>query len=331
VLKHGVKVAAVAVKAPRDPNATTDPDDPEETEADVDAPEGAGLDQGALARVKDTLTPAARTPTPLPAAKGQPPAPVAASMSGPLLGPPPSNAPVRTYITVGVATNGRHGPSSKRVVVPLVSPPAAPSAPEITFDETAITVTWRPSATAAVLQEPASDDLLPTRPFGITPSRVAYHVYEKPQTGEETLLTRSPVTQPQYSDSRLTWGATRCYVVRTVQIVDALSVESEASAPTCTKLVDTFPPAAPMGLNAVAAAGEINLIWDPNPEADLDGYIVLRGPTAAMLMRITPMPIHDTTFHDTVPAGTRYVYAVQAVDKAGNTSSMSAPIEETAR
>jgi len=235
------------------------------------------------------------------------------------------------YLTVGVATNGRRGPSSKRVVVPLVPPPSAPSAPDITFNETAITLSWQPALTTAVVQEPAIGDILTARPIGITSTRFAYHVYEKPPAGEETQLTPSPVAAAEFSDSRLTWGATRCYVVRTVQVVEAVSVESEASLPGCTKLVDTFAPAAPMGLNAVASAGEINLIWDPNSEADLEGYIVLRGPTAEMLSRITPMPIRDTTFHDTVPAGTRYVYAVQALDKAGNVSPMSARIEETAR
>ena len=36
VLKQGTKVATIAVKAPRDPNATFDPDDPDQSEADVE-------------------------------------------------------------------------------------------------------------------------------------------------------------------------------------------------------------------------------------------------------------------------------------------------------
>jgi hypothetical protein len=46
---------------------------------------------------------------------------------------------------------------------------------------------------------------------------------------------------------------------------------------------------------------------------------------------VTPQPIAETTFRDTVPAGVRVIYAVQAVDRAGNVSPMSAPIEESAR
>jgi hypothetical protein len=52
ILKTATKVASVAVKAPRDPNATIEPDDPD---SDMDAPEGNGLDQGAPARVSDDL------------------------------------------------------------------------------------------------------------------------------------------------------------------------------------------------------------------------------------------------------------------------------------
>jgi hypothetical protein len=43
------------------------------------------------------------------------------------------------------------------------------------------------------------------------------------------------------------------------------------------------------------------------------------------------MPVLETSFNDNVPAGTRYVYAVQAVDKAGNASAPSNRVEETAR
>jgi hypothetical protein len=118
--------------------------------------------------------------------------------------------------------------------------------------------------------------------------------------------------------------------VRTVEIRETLSLESEASEPACTRLVDTFAPAAPKGLNAVAGSGEINLIWDPSPEPDLDGYLVLRGTSVDALGRVSPL-LHETTFHDTVPAGVRYVYVVLAVDRAGNRSLPSAPIEETAR
>ena len=120
VLKDGMRVASTEVKAPRDPNATVDVDDPD---SDVEPPEGPGLEQGVVAHLKEVLTaqsvaPAKITPPSTPAAKKQP-----ATMNGPLVGPP-LGAPVRVYLARGLNKRGRPGPVSKRVVVPLVAPPA---------------------------------------------------------------------------------------------------------------------------------------------------------------------------------------------------------------
>ncbi len=90
---------------------------------------------------------------------------------------------------------------------------------------------------------------------------------------------------------------------------------------------------APKDLNVVPGQGYVSLIWQPNTERDLAGYIVLRGPAPGdTLEPITPAPIADTAFQDNnVPAGVRYVYAVRAVDKAGNLSPMSNRQEVGAR
>jgi fibronectin type 3 domain-containing protein len=160
---------------------------------------------------------------------------------------------------------------------------------------------------------------------------MAYQVYEV-SAASETQLTSSPTSETQYTDARMTWGATRCYAVRSVETVDRLAVESEATPPACVTLVDTFPPAAPKELQAVATEGVINLIWDANTEADLDGYILLRGAApGGELAPIRPELIRETAFQDRVPAGVRYIYALEAVDKAGNASPPSERIEEAAR
>ena len=88
--------------------------------------------------------------------------------------------------------------------------------------------------------------------------------------------------------------------------------------------------AAPTGLQAIASEGAISLIWEPNTEKDLAGYIVLRGVApSGMMAPVTPLPIQVTTLRDPVPSGVRYVYAVEAIDKAGNTSMPSSRSEET--
>ena len=60
--------------------------------------------------------------------------------------------------------------------------------------------------------------------------------------------------------------------------------------------------------------------------------MVLRGTElSGRLEPLTPSPIPNTAFNDPVPSGARFVYAVQAVDRAGNVSKESPRIEETAR
>jgi fibronectin type 3 domain-containing protein len=78
----------------------------------------------------------------------------------------------------------------------------------------------------------------------------------------------------------------------------------------------------------------INLIWEPSSAADLAGYLVLRADAAAgaALAPLMKEPIAATTYADTaVQPGVRYIYAVVAVDKAGNRSAESNRQEETAR
>jgi hypothetical protein len=322
IVKLGTKVASVAVKAPRDPDATVEPDEPDE---DVDAPEGKGLDQGAVARVTEELSEQAFVPVrPLKDAK----APKNADREqlrtdGPLL-PPPLLAPSRTYVGVGISTRGRKGPMSKRVVVSLVPPPPPPSAPTADYNETAITVAWVPAEGAAT--DGAGDDVLPSTPLGVIRPALAYNVYEG-----TAKLTKTPLAQPPFTDTRLTWGEKRCYVVRTVETLDNAVIESAASPEACETPIDKFPPTVPKALQAVASVGAVTLIWEPNTERDLAGYIVMRGASEGDLQPMMQAPITATTFKDDLAPGTRHVYAVRAVDKAGNLSAVSNRVEETAR
>jgi hypothetical protein len=128
----------------------------------------------------------------------------------------------------------------------------------------------------------------------------------------------------------------RCYVVRAIRGTAPNVIESDASAPACVTPTDIFPPLSPNRLVAVTDEGGISLIWEPNGEPDLDGYLVLRGEaTDATLQPLTPAPIAEPRFRDThVTAGKRYVYAVVAVDAhlpVPNISAESNRVEETAR
>jgi hypothetical protein len=252
-------------------------------------------------------------------------------VSGPLLGPTPA-ARSRTYAAVGVSTRGKKGPVSRRVVVPLVPPPPPPEPPAIAYDEKAITVTWPAIGATASTAAPEEPALLPARIIGVTRPAITYNVYDATDPDAMIKLTAEPIAEPKYTDSRLAWGVQRCYTVRAAERVSGAIIEGDAAPARCETLADTFPPAAPKGVTAIPSDGAINLIWEPNEEKDLAGYLVLRGTaTAGTLEPITPSPIQETSFKDGVERGVPYVYSVKAVDRAGNESPPSARVTETAR
>jgi len=150
-----------------------------------------------------------------------------------------------------------------------------------------------------------------------------------------TPITAAPIAGTEFVIKGVTFGAERCFEVRPVDQVFGSAVIGPPSPRTCFTPKDTYPPAAPRSLAAIAGAAVINLIWDANSESDLAGYIVLRGEAPGdTLQPITKEPVTVTSYRDeSVRPGTRYVYAVVAVDRATppNTSPQSNRAEETAR
>jgi len=330
-VKYGTRIDVVGVKAPRDPNLTADPDDPSE---EVEPPEGDGLDQGAVAHVEEAISDDTTEPTEMPREGEAKSKPTDGNEDhGRPLVAPAADPPLRTYAVVGVSTRGKKGAVSKRVAVPLAAPPPPPGAPMITYTEREITVTWPPANPSAVADDEA---VLPSHPLGPPGAPIEYTVYDATDPEALKKLTPSPIGDPKYTDRRIAWGEERCYTVRSTLRMGSATIESDPGPPECKTLVDTFPPATPKGLASISSAGAINLIWEPNTEGDLAGYIVLRGTPhegGAEPPALEPIstPIIKTTFTDAVAAGTTHVYAVQAVDRAGNVSAASAPVTETAR
>ena len=223
----------------------------------------------------------------------------------------------RIYVVRGLTRSGRAGPPSVRALVPLESPVAAPTAVAARMPtEKAVVIDWTPP-----VAEPGG-------------APVRFNVYRQEAAGPP--LNPSPLTPSSFEIANEEFGRERCYVVRTIQTTQNVTVESEPSAPGCLTPLDKFPPAAPRNLRAVAEEGAVSLVWDPNSEPDLGGYLVLRGDAAGgTLQPITPQPLKDATFRDTtVTPGARYVYAVVAVDMATperNTSPPSPQETVTAR
>jgi fibronectin type 3 domain-containing protein len=148
-----------------------------------------------------------------------------------------------------------------------------------------------------------------------------------------TPLTAEPVAATEFSQSGITLGTERCFYIRAVDIVDGVHVRGPASPSACADFADTFAPNAPRELVAVSVAGGVNLIWEPSDSKDVAGYLVLRSEAGgATLTALNSAPLTTPSYRDqAVQAGVRYVYAVVAVDRAGNRSPESNRVEETAQ
>ena len=134
--------------------------------------------------------------------------------------------------------------------------------------------------------------------------------------------------------------------VRSVELGGkTLEVRSSPSAEVTVVMKDVFPPEAPVGLVAVpgfaSAANDspqkptIDLSWEPDMEPRVAGYRVYRrdldGEAASAWQRLDSELVPVAAYRDlSVVAGRRYAYRVTAVDAAGNESTRSDEVVETA-
>ena len=216
----------------------------------------------------------------------------------------------RVYSIRGAARSGRPGQPAARIEVPLVDIPSPATDLKATFTDKAINLAW----TAPTVAEG-------------TPQ---FNVYTADGLSP---LNPAPLATAAFERPGVEFGKEECFVVRTVVTAGVVALESGASERVCVTPADTFAPSPATGLSAVASSGLISLIWNAANDADLAGYLVLRGEAPGdTLQPLTPAPIKETTFRDTtVKPGTRYVYVVVAVDTAGNRSTPSNRVEEAAR
>lgn len=111
-------------------------------------------------------------------------------------------------------------------------------------------------------------------------------------------------------------------------------VESNDSPVTTVFAHDTFPPAAPSGVQAVYSAAPsgsfIDLTWTPNSEPDLAGYNVYRHVGSEPPIKINSELVKTPRFADPgIQAEMKYFYSVSAVDLRGNESAKSEETSET--
>ena len=320
---------------------------------------------GGTATIVESLTPDALIAKPIPPApvtKRDPrplpgiTAPGAASETGPLR---------RFYYALPYSPRGRPGPPGTIGELRLTTLPVAPTELKATFVADAVRLEWEPSGglLGFLLERALSPELSPLDdplPEPSSPAPAApqgptrYNVYRE-IAPLDTTPDQSPASNPPVDSApptpvngapldTLTFvdpltgldGRRRCYVVRAVRGDGTQTVEGIPSEPACVVPIDDFPPDAPTRLSAVSSEGAISLMWEPNAEPDVAGYLVLRGEAGdATLTPVTDTVVTEARFTDrTVRPGVRYVYAVQAIDSRlprPNVSLESARVEETAR
>lgn len=141
----------------------------------------------------------------------------------------------------------------------------------------------------------------------------------------------------KFTDQLAEWEKTYIYratpITRVQQSSGAVEVEGEDSAPVEVFAHDSFPPAAPSGVQAVysglAQQKFIDLTWAPNTDPDLAGYQVYRREEGGELRKISTEVVKTPAFRDAdTQPGRTYYYAVTAVDLRGNEGAKSPEASE---
>ncbi|MGZ4866857.1 MAG: fibronectin type III domain-containing protein [Candidatus Angelobacter sp.] len=228
------------------------------------------------------------------------------------------------YTVLAQGHNGKSFGLPNRASVPLVpnlSPPQRVSANPV---PTGIMISWEESGSGVAAAR--------------TQTQSAYKLMRRLQGAKDPVL----VTQlnagdhpKSFIDTGIEWEKTYEYWIVSVTLWQdgdrKGEIEGDDSAVVDVLAHDSFPPAAPSGIQAVFSAvpqnSFIDLTWTANIEPDLAGYNVYRHTGNEPPAKINSELVKTPRFPDPgVQAGMKYFYSVTAVDLRGNESGKS---EET--
>src|SRR6185436_18118625 len=104
-------------------------------------------------------------------------------------------------------------------------------------------------------------------------------------------LTPESITETEFS-LPVQFGTEQCFVVRTVEVIGAVTLIGEPTPASCITPIDTFPPAPPSELSGFPAEGANVLTWTASTSADTAGYLILRAEgTSDTLQPLTAKPV----------------------------------------
>src|SRR5206468_5192369 len=118
------------------------------------------------------------------------------------------------------------------------------------------------------------------------------------------------------TDTAAEFGTSYTYQVQSIVKLDnRKEAESELSDEVSITPRDTFPPAAPKGLQGSTAPNSIELNWDGNAEDDLAGYRVYRSEGSGAMEKIADVSAIPSYSDRKVEHTKTYRYAISAVDR----------------
>ena len=142
------------------------------------------------------------------------------------------------------------------------------------------------------------------------------------------VLNPLPVSATEFIDSTASLHGTNYYVVSAIDTAG----NAGTSIPAYVVMVDSIPPAKPVGLaGLVDTSGIVHLHWRVGKEPDLMGYLVYSANNASHIFTpVTRDFLADTTFADSITLATltkHIYYKVVAFDKNRNPSPYSDVLE----
>jgi len=236
------------------------------------------------------------------------------------------------YVLYQVLAQSRSGKSfglPNRVSVPLVLTLQTPQKVQLEAIAAGIRISWE-------------QNLPPKRESRIT-TQYVWRVMRKQEGANDAVMMRQLPASNEVIvvlDSAVEWEKNYQYWVTPVTLWQDGSrkgeVEGDDSPVAAIFAHDSFPPAAPSGVQAVytAVSGQpsfIDITWSPNTEPDLAGYNVYRHVGSEPPVKINTELVKTPRFADPgIQAGMKYFYSVSAVDLRGNESGRSEETSETA-
>ena len=240
---------------------------------------------------------------------------------------PAAPADFAEYRVLSQSRSGKRDRASNLAAVPLVPTPATPQRVQAVAVPQGISLTW--------------DQAWPPQNRTHLSTQYLYKIMRRAEDSKTPVVVAQPNAGNEamaFVDTGIEWQKHYDYWITPVTqwqgTVIKGEVEGDDSPVVSIFADDKFPPAVPESLQAVfsgmAQQPFIDLTWTPVTDADLAGYNVYRHVGDEAPVKINSELVKTPSFRDTdVKPGTKYFYAVSAVDLRANESERSKEASET--